>query len=187
MEPSLTNYLNNSVAEKNNRINVPQGPQFKTWGGPGIAMIFLMFLLVSIVSLIQREFLIAVGCIIITIMLLYLVLDFRGIEVDTGNHKIKDYKLFLWIKIGKWSDIKDFKTIYITSKNVTVRTSLYSGNSSETYHYYHIKLVDEATHKEIFLAEYKNYYKAQKIAMNISNVTGLELKDFLKGGKRDRH
>jgi hypothetical protein len=186
MDQSLTNYWNTSIAGKSNKIDIPQGPQFKTRGGIVIAMVFLVFLLLSIVSLVQGEYLAAMICIILTVMLLYLVLDIRGILVDTGSHKIKDYKLFLWFKIGKWSNLKDFKAIYVTPKNVTVRSTGFVGDNAETFHYYHIKFVDESGHKEIFLAEFKNYYKAQRIAMSISNATGLEFRDFVKGPRKER-
>jgi hypothetical protein len=180
MEPLLTNDSNKLIIKESDIIDISKGPQFKTKGGTILATIFLMFLIISIASLFQAEFLLSLIFFIISIIIFSLVIDIHGIEVDRSIHKIRDYKAFLWFKIGKWSNINEFRTIYLTQKNVIIRTSKYSDHRSDTYHYYHIKLVDELNKKEIFLAEYKNYYKAQKISKSISDATGLEFKDFLK-------
>jgi hypothetical protein len=184
LEPSLTNYLNTSISKENRIINVSKGPQFKTKGGTALAMLFLLFFLMSIVLLVNSEFIASLILFIISSTLFSLVIDIHGIQVDTNMHMIRDYKAFLWFRIGEWSNINEYKSIYLTQKNVSVRTTGYAGQAAETYHYYHIKLVDEVHKKEIFLAEYKNYYKAQKISKNIADSTGLQFRDFLKGGIR---
>ena len=179
IEPLLPIDSSNLIA-KNNVIKVSKGPQFKTKGGIFLAMIFLLFLFFSLAFLYQAELLFALICFLISAAIFSLVLDIHGIELDTSERKIRDYKAFLWFKIGEWSNINDFKSIYLTQKNVTIRTSAYSGGTADTYHYYHIKLVDELNKKEILLAEYKNYYKALKISRNVADATGLEFKDFLR-------
>jgi hypothetical protein len=184
MESSLTNFTGKMGINENRIININQGPQFKTKGGTILAMLFLLFFALLVVSLFHAEFLVSLIILIISGILFNLVLDIRGIQVDSNTHKIRRYKLFLFFRLGKWMNLGDFRTIYLMQKNLTVRTSGYSEYSSSTFHYYHIKLVDELNNKEIFLAEYSNYYKAQKIAMNIANATGLEFKDFLKGTKK---
>jgi hypothetical protein len=183
MKPTLPNNLDKLTTKEKRIIRINQGPRFQTKGGTILAMIFLLFFIMSIASLVHGEFLASLVSLILSIITIYPVLDIHGIEVDTGIRKIRDYKLFLWFRIGKWSQISEFKTIYLTQKKVIVGTSKYSEHAADTYHYYHIKLVDEIHKKEIFLAEYKNYYKAQKISVNIANATGLEFKDFLKGSR----
>src|ERR1035437_7699494 len=140
IEPLLAIDSNNLIAKENNVIKVSKGPQFKTKGGTILAMIFLLFL--SVAFLYQAEFLVALICFFISVIIFSLALDIHGMELDTSNHKIRDYTAFLWFKIGEWSNINEFPSIYLTQKNVTIRTSGYSGGSADTYHYYHIKLVD---------------------------------------------
>ena len=180
MEPLMTTDSTKLFTKENDIINVSKGPQFKTRGGILLAMSFLLFFILSFVSLVHGDFLAFLMCLLISIILFSLVIDIHGIEVDKSVHKIRDYKAFLWFRIGKWSNINDFKTIYLTQKNVVIGTSGISPQSSDTYHYYHIKLVDELHKKEILLAEYRNYYKAQKISKNVAEATGLEFKDFLR-------
>jgi hypothetical protein len=184
MKPTLMNYMNDLAITEKKVINIKQGPQFQTKGGTVFAMIFLFFAILTIFSLVQAEFTFFIFSLTIAILLLYLILDLRGIEVDTKAHKIRDYKYFIGFKFGKWYNINEFKSIYLKQKNVTVKNSENFEYSANTYHYYHIKLVDEINNKEIFLAEYRNYYKAQKISQNIADATGLDFKDFLKGARR---
>jgi hypothetical protein len=181
METQLTNSFDKLVTQGKHIIKISKGPQFNTVGGTYLAMIFLMFSILSIASLFMTEFLYALIFSIISIIIFSIVLDIHGIEVDKNEHKIRDYKLFLWFRIGKWSKINEFKSIYLTQKNVTIATTRYSDHRTDTYHYYHIKLVDEQFKKEILLAEYKNYYKTQHISKFVTETTGLVFKDFVKG------
>jgi hypothetical protein len=163
------------------------GPQFKTRGGHILAMIFLCSFILSIKVLVREEYLGAFILLIVSIILFNVVLDFHGIEVDTLVHKIREYKAVLWFRIGKWQNMNDYKWIHLKQDNVVVRTSEYANHPTETFHYYHIKLVDEINKREIFLAEYKNYYRALHVSRQVASATGLGFRDFLKGGiKRKR-
>ena len=173
---------NISLKEKH-IIKISRGPQFRTKGGVVLAMLFLFFFILSIAMVSNLQFLVSLISLIMSFVLFSLIIDIHGIEVDTNAHKIRDYKTFLWFRIGSWENINDFKFIYVTQQNVVTRSLEYSNQGSETYHYYFIKLVNELNKKEIVLAEFKNYYKAQHIARGIAESTGLELKDFLKRRK----
>jgi hypothetical protein len=183
MEQSVTPFIDKLNSKGSNIINISRGPQFGSKGGYLIAFLFIMMVILSLVSLVNAEFIIFLFLAVISILLFYVVVDIHGIEVDPRLHMIREYKAILWFKFGEWMNISDFKSIYLMQKNV-VTTSYYSRTSSETYHYYHIKLVDELHKKEIILAEFKNYYKARHISQGIAETTGLAFKDFLKGGKR---
>ncbi len=170
--------------KKDQIIRISRGPQFKTPGGHFLAIIFLGILILLIFCIINKEFFYA-GILLITDTILFsLVVDIHGIEVDTKVHRIRDYQSFLWFKTGKWTNINDYKTIYLSQNNVIVPTSEYSELSYDTFHYYNIRLVDEINNKEIFLAEYSNYYKARQISNYVAEATGLELKEVIKGNVR---
>ena len=169
------------MTKENQLINISRGPQFKTKGVAILAVLSLTSLILSISSLFNADFLLAFILLIISITIFSIVLDIHGIEVDKNEHKIREYKIILGFRIGKWECINDFNSIYLAQENVNVRTSDHSEQVSETYHYYFIKLVDELNKKEILLAEYKNYYKALKIAKNVAISTGLKFRSFLKG------
>lgn len=177
----------NKTIKGNSTIRISRGPQFRTKGGVIIAMLFLASLITSIAFLINAEFIDSLICLTISIILFSLILDIHGIEVDTYKHKIRDYKLILWTRIGNWENINDFKFIYLTQENVVVGTSEYSEHASDTYHYYFIKLVDELNNKEIVLGEFRNYYKALYLAKNIAHATGLVFRILLQKGNRKKY
>ena len=109
-------------------INIKKGPQFKTRGGPALAALFLFLLVFLVVGIIINEYLISLICLLLSIPVFSLVLDIKGIEYDKSLHQIKDYKLFLWYKIGGWENIHDFTSIYLTNKNLVIATSEYTGD-----------------------------------------------------------
>ena len=171
--------------DKQQLINIRRGPQFKTKGNYIVALIAFACLIIGIASIIYVEFISGLIFLVISFVLFYYILDFHGFQLDRSTHRIRDYKDFLWFKIGKWENLNDFKSIYLVKAHLVLRASELSTERFETFHYYHIKLVDEIRKKEIFLAEYSNYYKAQKIAENVANATGLEFKDFIKPATRN--
>jgi hypothetical protein len=162
-------------------IHISKGPQFKTKTGPYMAIVFLAFLMFVLFSLLNSYFLLASFFILCCIIFFSLILDIRGIQLNTELHRIREYRAFLWFKTGKWLNTYDFKTIHLIHEKVVTRTSKYSEHPFNTYHYYQIKLVDEIHAKKIFLAEYKNYYKAQHISKYVAKTAGLAFKDFVKG------
>jgi hypothetical protein len=180
MNPSIINHLNALSDSPSQVIRIRQGPQFKTTGGTFLAIVFIMAMSASIALINEKEYWFSLASFILGTLALNLTLDIRGIELDKSTHLIRCYRSFLWLRFGKWSALKEFKMLYITSKKITVGSSDDSEYNSETYHYYHLKLVDEPNKIEIFLAEYRNYYKALKIAKEITDKTDLELRDFIK-------
>jgi hypothetical protein len=167
---------------KGDIITVSRGPQFKAKGGPWIAMLGLGFFVFAVVFLLKGYFLSFFFLFTISFISVYYILDIHGLQLDKNKRRIRDYRFFMWQKTGKWENIEDFKSIYITKNYLSLPTMI--RGKSETYHYYHVKLVDKINKKEFLLAEYTNYYKALKISQNISFSTGLELVDMIKGENR---
>ncbi|MBN2610613.1 MAG: hypothetical protein JXB00_03575 [Bacteroidales bacterium] len=163
-----------------NNIRITKGPQFNLKGGHILAVLFVTFLVLTISSLITAHLIFTIVLLLISIILLNIVLDIQGIELDTKNKLIRNYRQILWIKFGKWSNLDDYRNVWLSQKNVVIPTSEYSDHIADTYHYYHVKLVDETHDREILLYEYRNYYKARTAALNIAGNMKLELKDFLK-------
>lgn len=171
--------------DKEQLINIRRGPQFKTKGNYIVALIALACLIIAVASMIYAELISGLIFLVISFVLFYYILDFHGFQLDRSTHRIRDYKDFLWIKIGKWENLHNFKSIHLVKAHLVLPASEFSEDRFETFHYYHIKLVDEPNKKEIFLAEYSNYYKALKIAESVANATGLEFKDFIKPATRN--
>jgi hypothetical protein len=148
-------------------------------------MLALGAFILSVYNAIIAEYLYSIILLLAGIVIFSFVLNIHGIEVDTCRHMIRNYMKFLWLRIGKWKRINDFKSIYLTQENVIIPTAD-SDWPSDTYHYYHITLVDPLNKNEIVLAEYKNYHIAHRISQRIADATGLEFKDFLKRSIKEK-
>jgi hypothetical protein len=98
--------------DKHKLINIRRGPQFKAKGSSIIAMIALACLIIAFTSLVHGKLILGLIFLIISFVLFYYILDLHGFQLDKGTHRIRDYKDFLWIKIGKWEYLHDFKSIY---------------------------------------------------------------------------
>lgn len=166
-----------------NIIRISKGPQFKARGGEFLALLSLTLLVLSIANLVHLHIAVAVSFLLAGIVLFNIAIDVHGLEVDTALHKIRDYKVLFWHRFGSWNDIRAYKAIYLKGEHMTVRSIKSLGQGFDTFHFYNIKLVDELSGKTISLAEFKNYYKARSIARRIAQVTGAELRDFVKRPK----
>jgi len=176
MESNSSKELVNS---ENYFIRISRGPQFRTKGGHIIALVALTSFISAVYCVANQDYFIAAFLLLVGIISFLIVLDIRVIEVDTRLHIIRDCKSLIWVRIGKWSRIQDFKSIYVTREIVVIGRDDESEYSTDTFHYYFVKLVDEEKKREIVLAECNNYYKAQHVAKRIANLTGLLYRDFL--------
>lgn len=178
----LPEIYENKTIKASGIINIKRGPQFQVKGAPAIAMLAVLFLMFGTFSMFNMNVFAGSSLLIISFALFFYALDFHGFQFDRSTHRIRDYRNFMWIKFGAWHNINDFNSIHLTNSSLVVKPSyLNSECIPETFHYYHIKLVDETNKYDIFLAEYKNYYKAYKIAQQVAYATDLTFKDFVKG------
>jgi hypothetical protein len=149
-----------------------------------VAIISLGCLIIAIRFLFLGEIITSTVLFLLSFVMIYYILDFHGFQLNKSTHQIRDYKDFMGVKFGKWHNLDDFKSIYLIKAHLVL--PIFEEEKAETFHYYHIKLVDEINKKELFLAEYTNYYKAFSIADNVAELTGLELKDFVKGSVKNK-
>jgi hypothetical protein len=163
-------------------IRISQGPQLNSENGPVWFVISLACLISAIFCTFTLNFIAVPFLIIPTIVFINIALDIHGIEINRDNQTIREYRSILWWKIGKFRKISDYTSIQLLQENVVIRTTEYSDHRSDTYHYYRIYMVDEANNKEIFLAENKNFYKAERLAQQIASYTGMTYKNLLKKG-----
>jgi hypothetical protein len=154
-----------------------RGPQFRTKGGVFYAFLFLGLIIFAGYLFSLELVLLSVLSIISSTILFCHMLDIHGFEIDTATLNIRDYKKILWLKIGKWSNIKSYKSVYLTKERQVIHPSE-SDYIPDIYHYFLVKLVDEANKKEIILAEFKEYEKAQKLTNKVSNTLGIEAKFY---------
>jgi hypothetical protein len=138
----------------------PKGPQFSLKGAIPLFFISIALLIISISGIFQSEFLLSSVTFILFAILIILVIDIRGIEIDLRENRIRDYKSLYEIKIGKWENLNIYKSIIITKGVLKIPTTEYSDHSYDPYFYYYVKLIDENKEKELTLAEFNELSKA---------------------------
>ena len=168
---------------RNKIIRISKGPQFGVQGGHFIALIALTFFIGTVYSITVLEFIPAAVLMLTGSLLLSIALDFRGIEINRRDVTIREYKAIFWWRTGKFKNIRDFNAIYLLPENVIV-SSEFTESANHTYHYYRIYMVDEIGKNSIFVAEFKNFYKAEIVAKRITDLTGMRYKCSVKTVKR---
>ncbi len=115
-------------------------------------------------------------CLCSIIVFSYFV-DIHGFELDTLTFQIRDYRKFLWMRIGNWSNIKNYNSVHLTKGRLVVYPE--SGEfTPDIYFYFFVKLVDEVNNKEIVLAEFKEFVKAKKLMKEVAETLGIGAKIF---------
>lgn len=138
----------------------PKGPQFSIKGAIPIFFISLALLIISICGIFQSDYLLSSVAFILFAILIILVIDIHGIEIDLRENRIRDYKSLYGIKFGKWENLQNYKSIIITKGVLKIPTTEYADHSYDPYFYYYIKLIDENNEKELTLAEFNDLSKA---------------------------
>jgi hypothetical protein len=162
------------IIYQENITRITKGPQFETKGG-----VFLFFLAFFIIFLsgdcfIKQKFIYALLSLFISTLLLYLVIDIRGIEIDHFEYKIRDYRNLLGFRIGKWEDIRDYKSVSISLRNVKEATSEGSDHDFDVYFYYYVNLINKPDNKILFLAEFEEKEKAKQFANKIASKLNIK-------------
>lgn len=175
----LIEFLNH----KQGKPKYSKGPQLSAKFGVLLFVFNLALAFATIFILIEQLYTLSIGLLALIALIFSYVMDVRGIQIDRDSRKIREYKVFLWFKMGNWYALDDFEFIHLKRDalvtryvSVDVRTRI----KSESNHYYEVFLVDENNKREIQFSESKNYYKAREVAQKIASSMEIGFKDFVK-------
>lgn len=157
-----------------------KGPQFQIQGGVFLFFLLMVFLVIAIVNIVFANYFLAVFFLLSSSLLFLYIINIRGFEIDTKSGQIKEYKKFLWMRIGKWEKLKNYTCICLTKGKLNIPRSVYSGYSVDTYFYYFVKLVNEVNKKELVLFSHQEYFLAKEFLDQISKLIKLEVKIKIK-------
>ncbi len=102
-------------------LSISRGAQFQ--GGKTAYMFFVVLVAViyCVVMLIEGEVLSATLCIAVAMVLTIYVLDIRGVEVDLGNSRFREYVIRPWGKDGKWMPLNEVKAVELFRETYIVK------------------------------------------------------------------
>ena len=166
------------------RVIISQGSKFDKKFGYLYFFILVLLLPISIAvtiyTIYELKFAPLVLVALLWVILINLLINIQGIEIDLEKNIFRNYKKFIFYKYGSWRDFEGFKTLSITSDHLSLSKSFYSGGY-ETHFYYYVSFVNDSSKLNIRIAEFDNYYKAYSFAKKTSAEFNLEIKDYIKG------
>ena len=163
------------IRKKYKTLSTSKGPQFRKKGGVFFAFLSVGLIILSIGMISSGIYFIPSLGILFSLALILYTLDIHGIEIDPTGYRIRDYQIYLGFRTGRWEHITDYGHVYLTRGRLTISTTEYVEHESDTYYYFFVKLVDEFNHKEIMLAEYRDYKKAKDLARKVASSLRIEL------------
>ncbi|MEZ4721540.1 MAG: hypothetical protein R2813_06635 [Flavobacteriales bacterium] len=178
---------------KTNFIEIKHGPQFNglistmgLFGGIG-SLVYLIILLTS------SELVTAALTLISLVICSSIFLDYRGVQIDLSNKRIREYRSLLGYKHGRWESLSDFKQIRLKWER-THTTSSYGQIIQDRSHGYSSDgycVVLEGAHSLPFeVGEYASYKAAKSVMLQLSSSLNLPCFDnyakILESAKESR-
>lgn len=170
MHEKLIKWLATPEVFRENSYVHSRGPQPGVFGSVPIFFFMLISLILGMLLFFNMQFLFSVFPLIITFLCLNYILNIRGCEIDLNGQRIKDYRKFLWMRIGIWQDLSKFKHLYL--KNISIHPP------GEKYiipaQNFYVGLADKFNGKEIILGQFTSLKKARFFLKQLSSYLKLE-------------
>jgi len=153
---------------------ISRGPQFR--GGNAATAFFILFfiIIVVVILLADGDYLPSFFLIVVSSFLLEFVLDFRGVEIDRNNRRIREYRKLFFLRYGEWKPYEGYTSLYITDDYYLVKYSdLTARNIRRSYHVkYHqfiVVLINEDADRNVIVAEGTDYPEVLKRTTELSD------------------
>lgn len=162
---------------QNGIIYISHGAQFSRAGVVGAWFIMLSLLTISIVMAVHNQFVITVLTLIPVVLILAYVMDYQGVEFDTNNKQVRNYRSYLGYKMGDWYDLEKFNQLTINQETVSEYIHDVGNRNYVTHHFYFLYLVNNENNLSIKLYEDRSITKMKLIAIKFSEISGLTFFD----------
>lgn len=152
---------------------ISRGPQFR--GGNAATAFFILFFMVIICVLLlaDGDYYPALFLIAVSYFLLEYILDFRGVEIDRYNRRIRKYRKMFFSRFGEWKPYTGYTSLYITDDYYLVRYADLAARHRKRsydvkYHQYIVVLINEDADRNIIVAEGADYSEVLKRTIEFS-------------------
>ncbi|MFK7787410.1 MAG: hypothetical protein AB8B56_19960 [Crocinitomicaceae bacterium] len=172
-------------------FRLSHGAQFSNPGGPYGFIVLLFLIVIAIVMFFQGSYVIGLVLLPICAFVVGFVMDTQGIEVDTQNGKVRNYRSFLGIRSGDWQDLNLFNQLHICQDSILEKRTMSGGStysSSRKYdqhNFYTLYLTDAKEKHFIKLREEESVARIKMIASKFSELTKLRLNSSIKKRQPD--
>lgn len=141
-------------------IRIPSGPQFRNPLAILLFFILLILIFSGITTLLTGAILFFLLQSLVLILVLSLILDFRGIEINRERMMIRSYRQLLWFRYGKWIPLQQYVSLRLQVDFAIQGASPKACGKSPTSAYYDVVLVHFNKKNNLVLKEFTSYNKA---------------------------
>lgn len=165
----------------NGIVRISHGAQFSRSGAIAGWFLMLILLIIGIVSLLNGGIIISIVLFFICSIIVAYIMDFKGIEIDTNNGKIRNYDSFMGHRSGVWYLLENFNQLKIYEDTFLEKRELDSGstyssaNSYDTHRFYTLALLNDDQNRFIKLFEDQSVTIVRIFAAKFAKVSELTL------------
>ena len=168
-----------------NIISISKGPQFRNGKSAGLVVLLVLMFFVLLTAIIQVWIIHMLILIPIMVVVIFTMLDIRGIQIDKKKGLIRSYKLHIFGKYGKWVNFTLFNTIYLDYETYKLKHTSYYRNpyrsSTHIQGHFVVTLINNDEKKNIVLAQKPTHKEAIEFARSLLNKIKLPFTDnFVK-------
>lgn len=114
--------------------------------------------------LISGDLIPALAMYFIAIVCIFIFLDFRGVNIDFKNNRIRQYRNMLMIRYGKWETLSDFTKVSLTLeqfKTMSASSLISQSFNSKSHDSYFVILEGEEGIIPFEIGEYESHSSAK--------------------------
>ena len=130
------------------------------------------------------DFLSAFLCLPILLVALILTANIEGVEINIDQNKVREYRITLLGKRGKWMDFKSFSKITLNQSAFTIYTAnLVAGDNQtyrDNYNHFLVELVNPKDNIKLLLGEKAYYNEAKEMLKAVSAQLQLETQNIFQ-------
>lgn len=172
-------------------FRLSHGAQFSNPGGPYGFIVLLFLIVAAIVMLFQGAYIVGLILLPVCAFVVGYVMDNQGIEVDTKNGKVRNYRSFLGLRSGDWIDLNRFNQLHICQDSILEKRTMPGGSTYSSsrkfdqHDFYTLYLTDSNEEHFIKLREEESVARVKMIASKFSELSKLRLNSSIKQRKPD--
>jgi len=144
-------------------ISIKHGPRFE--GMPStIGMFGAIGFIIYGSWLISGDLVSALVMYFVAIVCVFIFLDFRGVNIDFKNNRIRQYRNMLMIRHGKWETLSDFNKVSLTLeqfKTMSASSVISQSFNSKSHDSYFVILEGEEGVIPFEIGEYESHSSAK--------------------------
>lgn len=162
------------MTEHQDILTISRGPQFSGTASRVVFLISLTSLIGGIYLLAMTAYATGVTALIVAALSAPFFLDYRGVQIDRQNNRVRTYTSYLGLKRGEWTPLDRFDKLVLQWERFsyhsggTPATFVFSPFTTRTSDAYSVYLVDVDDRTRMELGDFDTHKGARKFMARYS-------------------